>query len=330
MKKVVLLLQIVVLSLFIQACTDHTEPYPEPQTFTSEAFASGLKYPIGLAVDGQGNVWVTEAGSGGNKLDGTVSMITPTGTKTTFVTGLQSLVREGSIEGVGHLNYNNGKLYFLHGSNGMLYTADVSSFKSGDPAVNLVDIPSQDIGTYVKSLALTNPLNSNTYDFTFGPDGHIYIVDSGSNAIIKRDKTTGELSLFAKIPNVAAGVEAVPTGIVYDGSKFLVSTLTGFPFTPGNARIFEVDQTGNVSVYKPETKFTTLTGITLSVNNKPIVIQHGTFGQMGFEAKTGKVLDENGNTLFGNISQPTDIIRGGDKTYYLLSYLEGTISKLSY
>ncbi|MCF2488674.1 ScyD/ScyE family protein [Dyadobacter sp. CY347] len=327
MKKLIYSLSTLLVFTFVLACTDHDIFEPEPETLSSEIFISGLKYPIGLTSDDTGNLWVTEAGSGkGN--DGSVSMITPSGVKTTFVTGLQSLMREGSIEGIAHLAYRAGKLYFLHGSNGILYTADVSSFKSGDSPVALDDIDSVDIGSYVKSLSLTDPINSNTYHFTFGPDNHMYIVDAGSNAVIKRDIATGALSLFAKIPNVAAGVEAVPTGIVYDGSKFLISTLTGFPFTPGDAKIFQVSASGGVDVYK--SKFTTLTGITLSANKKPIVIQHGVFGAMGFGAKSGKVLNEDGKILLEGLSRPTDIIRGSGQTFYVLSYEDGSISKLSY
>ncbi|MCF0064649.1 ScyD/ScyE family protein [Dyadobacter chenwenxiniae] len=327
MKKLLLSIAVVISGLFIQACTDHTQPFPEPESFTSQAFVSGLKAPIGMAIDDKGNMWVTEAGTG-NGNDGSVSMITPSGTKTLYVTGLKSITQEGSAEGIGHLVFHNGKLYFLHGSNGMLYTADVASFKSGDAPVDLAQIPVQDIGTFVKTKKLTDPLNSNTWDLTFGPDGHLYIVDSGANAIVKRHGVTGDLSLFAHFPDVASGVEAVPTGIVYDGTKFLVSTLTGFPFAKDNAKIFQVDTWGNVDIYK--SNFTTLTGITLSANNKPIVIHHGAFGQMGFEAKSGKVLDENGKTLLGNISRPTDIIRADNNTYYLMSYQDGTIIKLSY
>ena len=326
MKKSVFLLPVLVLFLFVLSCTDSKEPLPEPESFKSELFVSGLKSPIGIAPDDHGNIWVSEAGTG-NK-DGSVAMISPSGTKTTFVTGLTSIFMEGSFEGVGHVLYRNGKLYFTHGVEGKLFTADVSTFKSGDKAANLDDIQSEDVGTFIKSLALSTPLNSNAYNLAFGPDDHLYIVDSGSNAIIKKDKTSGKLSLFAHFPDVATKVEAVPTCVAYDGEKFLVSTLTGFPFTPENAKIFQVDNDGNVSEYK--SKFTTLTGITLSANNKPIVIQHGVFGAMGFGAETGKVLDENGKVLLDNISRPNDIKRAGDKTYYLLSYEDGTISKLSF
>lgn len=327
MKKLIYSLSTLLVFIFVLSCTDHDIFEPEPETLSSEVFVSGLKYPIGLASDDMNNLWVTEAGSGSG-FDGSVSMISPAGVKTTFVTGLQSLMREGSIEGIAHLNYKGGKLHFLHGSNGILYTADVSSFKSGDSPVQLADIDSADIGSYVESLGLTNPINSNTYDFTFGPDDHLYIIDAGSNAIIKRDKITGALSLFAKLPDAAVNVEAVPTGIVYDGNKFLVSTLTGFPFTPGAAKIFAVSASGVVSIYK--SNFTTLTGITLSANQKPIVIQHGVFGPKGFAEKSGKVLNEDGKILLDSLSRPTDIIYGNGQIYYLLSYQDGTISKLSY
>ena len=329
MKKSLFLLAVLVVVCYLQSCiTDHAQPMTEPTTLKSDPFVSNLKAPIGLALDDKGNIWVTEAGTGNNNNDGSVSMITPSGQKTVFVAGLISVINQGSIEGISKLLYRDGKLYFLHGFSGKLYIADVSSFKSGDAAVSLASIPSHDIGDFVRKQKYTDPLNSNPFELALGPDNNLYISDAGGNAIIKRDQATGDLSEFALIPKTEEGIEAVPTGIVYDGSKFLVSTLTGFPFTAGAARIFQITTSGVISEYN-KIKFTTLSGITLSVNNKPIVVQHGTFG-MGFTAGTGKIVDENGNTLLEGLSQPTDIVRSGDKTYYLLSYKDGTISKLSY
>lgn len=328
MRKLFFALSIPALALLYQNCTkDHVQPIPEPTAFQSAPFASNLKSPIGIEADDKGNVWVTEAGTGGDKTDAGVSMITPSGQKTVFVTGLISKTAQGSIEGISKLLYRDGKLYFLHGINGLLYIADVSGFKPGDAPVNLASIESHDIATFVKDQKFTDPLNSNAFELAFGPDNNLYIVDAGGNAIIKRDQSSGKLSVFATLPKTDADKEAVPTGIVYDGSKFLISTLTGFPFTTGAAKIFQVTPSGVVSEYKGN--FTTLTGIALSVNNKPLVIQHGIFG-MGFTAGTGKVIDENGNTLLDGLSQPTDLIRSGEKTYYVLSYKDGTISKLTY
>lgn len=329
MKKLIYSLSTPLLLLFfVLACTDHGIFYPEPDSFSSEAFVSGLKSPVGLALDDQGNIWVTEAGTGNNNDDASISLITPSGGKTTFLTGLESITNMGSTEGIGHLLYRSGKLYFLHGVNGRLYTADVSSFKPGDQPVDINDIPSEDVATYIKSLSLVKVSNSNAFDLAFGPDDHLYIVDAGSNAIFKRDKTTGELSLFTHFPDAAPNVDAVPTGIVYDGTKFFVSTLSGAPFTAGDAKIYEVDKDGTASVY--QSGFTTLSGIALSVNNKPIVLKHGTLGARGFVQGSGEVLDGNRKTILKDISQPTDIIRATEKTYYLLSYKDGTITRLSY
>jgi hypothetical protein len=167
-------------------------------------------------------------------------MITPPGQKTVFVAGFTSVINQGSIEGISKLLYHNGKLYFMHGFNAKLYIANVSSFKSGDASVNLADIHSYDIGAFVKKQGYTDPLNSNPFELAFGPDNNLYIADAGGNVIIKRDQASGDLSEFALIPKTAEGKEAVPTGIVYDGSKFLVSTLTGFPFSRGEVTIFQM------------------------------------------------------------------------------------------
>jgi len=329
MKKVFSLLTVLIVAFFSQSCfKDHAIPIQEPTVLKSDSFVNNLKAPIGMALDEKGNIWVTEAGTGNNNNDGSVSMITPAGQKTVFVTGLISVINQGSIEGVSKLLYRDGKLYFLHGFSSKLYIADVSSFKSGDAPVNLLSIQSYDIGDFVKKQAYTDPLNSNPFELAFGPDNNLYIADAGGNVIIKRNQANGDLSEFALIPKTKEGKDAVPTGIVFDGGKFLVSTLTGFPFTPGAAKIFQITTSGVVTEYN-NTSFTTLSGITLSANNKPIVVQHGIFG-MGFAAGTGKVLDENGNTLLDGLSQPTDIVRSGERTYYLLSYKDGTISKLSY
>jgi len=63
---------------------------------------------------------------------------------------------------------------------------------------------------------------------------------------------------------------------------------------------------------------------------EPVVIQNGTFRPKGFEEKSGKVLDENDKTQFADVAQPIHIVLAGDQTYYLPSYLDGTISKLTY
>lgn len=317
------------------ACTDHVEPTPEPTQFRSSQFVSGLRAPIGMVMDEKGQFWVTEGGTGSD--DGALVMITPQGVKTTVVTGFKSINNMGNVEGISHLYYENGKLYMLHGVEGFLYVIDVSGFQAGNPPLAKNLIPKENIADFVLSLNLTTPLNSNAFSLTKGPDGHLYIADAGANAIIRRNKDTHALELFAKIPGPNASTDAVPTGIVFDGTKFLVSTLTGFPFAPGAATIFQVSTSGDVMPYK--TGFTTLTHLTLTAGGKPLVLYYADFIMPpgnppaiipGFQKATGAVKNEDGMVLISGLSLPTDIKRYNERTYYVLCLGDGTIQKLEY
>jgi hypothetical protein len=328
MRKVQTIGYLLAFIFFIGCEENENKPIQDPTQLTATNFASGLKMPVGMSLDDKGQLWVGETGTGHN--DAQVSLITSQGTVHPVITGLNSVVTDGAPEGMGHVLYKEGKLYILNGNAGRLYIADVSSFKPGDAPKAASSLESEDISTFVRSLKLTNPVNSNVYQLTFGPDDHLYLVDAGANAIIKRDKTSKALSLFAYIPNVTATAESVPTGIVYDGSKFLVSALSGAPFIKGTAKIFQVDLTGKVSDYK--TNFTTATDILLTPNNKPLITEFGEFSLTppGFVPATGRIANENGTTILSGLTMPTDLERSGDKTYYLLSYAQGTIQKLSY
>jgi len=311
---------------------DDIEPIitAEPTHFVPQVVASGLTLPIGMSFDGLGRAWVTEGGTGKN--DARVSLVTKDGKVYPVITGLASAFANGSIEGIGHVLYQEGILYVLEGATGTLYIANVAGFKPGDAPVDAKTLPKEDIGTFVKAQMLTNPVNTDVYNLTLGPDDNLYIVDSGANAIIKRDSRTKALSVFAKIPNLAATVESVPTGITYDGQKFLVSSLSGFPFAAGVAKIFRVDLAGNVTDY--QTGYTTLTDITLSANNKPIVVQYAQFSLAppipGFQPQTGLITNGEKATLLSGLDLPIDIEQVNDRLYYVLNRGDGTLVKLTF
>lgn len=87
--------------------------------------------------------------------------------------------------------------------------------------------------------------------------------------------------MFATIPPInnpsgaPAQVQAVPTGIVFDGHKFLVCTFTGFPYPAQKATIYQVDLSGNTAVY--QTGLSTLTDIELGLDQRPVVLEYGTW-----------------------------------------------------
>jgi hypothetical protein len=308
----------------------------KPPKITAKEFASGLTAPLGLAIDPKGQIWVTEAGTG-TKSDGRVSVITPNGKVHPVITGFASTISpEGIASGLNHLVYQEGVLYILNGVDGKLYQADVSSFKPGDTPIPAAELASEDIAKFVLDYKFEVDTEfSNIYNLTFGPDGALYIADAGANAIIRRSKS-GQLSVFATIPGIpnptAEGpptIDGVPTGIVYDGEKFLVSTLTGFPFPAGKARIYGIDQAGNVSLFREG--LTSLVDITLGPDNRPLVLQIADFGPQGFAPRTGKIIRSTaaGNTVWlEGLNLPSDIERRGLKTYYLTSLADGKVLKV--
>lgn len=312
----------------IAACSSDDEPdvIPEPTKFTVTSFATGLNHPIGGSVDSKGNLWVTDAGTG--KDDADIVMISPAGEKTTFVTGLPSVIANGSVEGISHPVVQGNMLFFLHGISGVLYKVNIDTLVKVKLEFARSFLQSEDVRTFIDSQNLVTPLNSNAYDLTIGPDNDLFFTDAGSNAVIRR-KSDGTLSVFAKIPNISEQTEAVPTGIIWNGTDFYVTCLTGFPFVPGAAKIVKVDRSGNVSDYK--TGLSLLTSVALTVSNKPIVTQMGVFVMgAGYGATDGKVVDEAGNVLAEGFGMPTDIIKKNDRSFYVVNYLSGKIDLLSY
>ncbi|QDA58929.1 ScyD/ScyE family protein [Hymenobacter jejuensis] len=317
------------LTLLVTSCQndDLGSLFPNQKTIITD----DLTLPIGLSVDGKGRIWVSETGTGNN--DAQISVVTQDGQVYPAFTGFASAVSQGGeLGGIGHVLYKDGILYILEGGTGKLYRADVSAYKPGDPTRSAQSLASEDIGTFVRSQNLSTPIDSDIYDLTFGPDGDLYIADAGANAIIRRKKDTGALSVFAKIPNINPQVQSVPTGIVFDGNRFLVSTLTGFPFSTGAAKIVQVTLNGTVSDYR--TGFTMLTNLALTTKNIPVVTEYAQFSltppAVGFVPKSGRVATETGTTLRGSLEQPTDIERVGEHTYYVLGHGDGTIQRLTY
>jgi hypothetical protein len=294
--------------------------------------ADGLVAPIGMSVDKKGQIWVSQSGTGQN--DGSVVVVMHNGDVQTAFTGFGSArLPNGELGGLGHVLYSNGMLYILDGLNGRLYMAEVSKYKAKDAPVDASKLPFIALKDFIYSQHLSTPLDSNLYDLTFGPDGHLYIADAGANAIIKVDLSTRQPSVFARIPNINPMTQPVPTGIIYEGGRFLVTTLTGFPFTAGAAKILQISTSGVVSDYR--TGFTALTNLAPADKNGLLVTEYAQFqfsppAFVGWLPSTGRVATESGKTVLGDQDRLTDIERINPNFYYVLSSGAGTIRKIKY
>ncbi len=333
-------LSLVALLLFMTACNKFPPYYLTPKITT---VADNLQAPMGMDIDWRGNVWVAETGTANN--DGKIVVIRTDndnhdkGKAETYdaIINLSSIKNavSGEPEGPAHLLFDRGVLYILAGD--LLYKVDVSKFKPGDAPIDGSKLPAEDIGTFVRSLNIVTPNDSHPYNLIKGPDGNLYIVDAGANAIIKR-AGPGHYSVLAEFPDfknpTTVGppmVQSVPTGIVADRDGFLVTTLTGFPFPEGKAVIYRVSMKGDVSVY--QAGFTTLVDISDGNYNGNVVLHHGTFGPTGFIANTGSLLYANGNasvTIVDKLNMPSGLKQIDRQSWYVTSLGDGTLLKVSF
>ncbi|MCF2489448.1 ScyD/ScyE family protein [Dyadobacter sp. CY347] len=331
------------LSFFLFAsalsCTDHA---PDPTEFSSVEFSKGaLRAPIAITKGDNNRLWVTEQGSAtenNDTYDGQVSLIGPDGTVYPAITGFLSTSSEEKMpSGLTHLLYKDGMLYILHGVEGRLYKANVSSWNPGDTPLKATDLAFEELGSFsIAQLKDTTDAHSNLYNLAWGPEGDLFITDAATNLIIRR-KSDGSKSLFTtfedfdnpKKPMGGMTVDFVPTGIAWDGSKFYVTSLTGFPFNEGLAEIKIVDHMGNVSEHKKG--FTTLVDVELTDSNKPLAVHFAPFSSsFMFEPNKGKISSEDGTVVLGGINMPTDIVKVYTNTYYVVSLGNSKVYKLTY
>jgi len=75
-----------------------------------------------------------------------------------------------------------------------------------------------------------------------------------------------------------------------------------------------------------------MTGLVLSANNQPLVLEYGQFALSppGWVARTGRVANAAGATLLDKLNLPTDLVRVNERTYYVLSFGDGSIQKLTF
>ncbi len=260
--------------------------------------AGNLMGAAGVEADADGNLWVTETGSGAN--NGRITRVRPNGDKATIVSGLPSFADtvNGEIAGAWRsMLLPNNRLAVIVGEGptllfGRIMLFNLTGFQAGvSPAKTVADTTSTiDISRF--SLAQTGVTNSNPFSAVLDSDGSWYVADAGANMIVKV-APNGQRSIFARFPRVPNPtpigppmVDAVPTKILAnpDGG-FYVSILTGFPFNVGQAAIYNVDRNGVISTYIRG--LTMVTDMALDQRTGDIYAMQ--FGNFGFAPTPGFV-----------------------------------------
>ncbi len=328
---------VIFLLILCLGCSDDDDSAPPtPPVFKLNTVATGLAGPMGLEVDDNQNIWVAIPGTANN--DGKVVIIDPSGNKWDAIINLPSRMHPvtNELEGPANLLMDQGTLYILVAN--YLFKVDVSNFSPGQPAIDGSTLSGEDISAFVLNYPFVNNYHdSHPYNLTKGAEGDLYIADAGANAIIHR-KGVGDYVVLAEVPPIpnptSTGppmVESVPTGILYDGHDFLVTTLLGFPFPEENAVVYKISMQGNISVY--QNGFTSLVNIAEGYGENNLVLQYATFGATGFNPNTGGLflIDGSSKTNWAeSLNMPVGIKKVDDGTWFITSMGDGSVLKATY
>jgi hypothetical protein len=248
-----------------------------PTSVTVEQVVTGLNSPRGVAVSGDGTVYVAQAGVGGDECvtigegeeereacfgdSSSVSMIVD-GAAEDVISGLPSfLFSEGEYIGAQDVVLDpDGSVYGIVG----LGMDPALRTEAGEPATGLGSIvvgtgdgawiSVVDIAAYE---AANNPdeglHDSNPFSGYLSETGGV-VSDAGANALLSVPEE-GDITTLAVFPDTMVDapeflglppgtqipMQAVPTGVVEgpDGAWY-VGQLTGFPFVPGAAKVWRV------------------------------------------------------------------------------------------
>jgi sugar lactone lactonase YvrE len=296
---------------------------------TVEVYATGFVNPIGLEIDGAGNLWVGEQGTGsGNTAK--VSMVTPNGQVYTFLNDLPSTAPAFEPVGAQDVYFDiDGKLLVMISNDagsdslcGRVLFVDTTGFIPGGTPFNRSNIVSSfDIGSIFPG--------NNPFKITVGPDNDLFIVDASANAIARWKRSNGSLSLFTTFPPIGQS-EAVPTGIVYTGSNFYVGTLTGLPVPAGAAKIYNVDLSGNKAIHQGG--LTAIVDIAISpIDGALYAIQHAEFGPPWLNNKGRLFRIQNGvvDTLLSEMPRPSGMVFNSNGDLFISSFSDDNIVKVS-
>jgi len=267
-----------------------------------ETIASGLSNPRGIAFAPNGDLFVTEMGTGGAG-PCTLSPVFPFPPRCYGATGALTRIAPGGVPGFERVATGLPSLVLATGSaeggpsdlsfHGMV--AYVTIAWGGDPA-RRADLG--DVGTLFGTLiqvkpsgqwrplvdisnheAVNNPaggpIDTNPYGILALP-GRRIVADAGANALIEATANGRTHTLAVLPPADPGGRDPVPTSVTEgpDGALY-VSQLTGFPFWQGTASVWRVESDGSsLEVYA--SGFTAIVDLAVSANRDLYVLEIAT------------------------------------------------------
>lgn len=322
-----------------------------PDIEGGEIFASGFNGPQGILVDPEGNVWVIEAGMGGDEEINFVApgnpepapspigdtsriiMITPDGEQTEVAALPSVFAAQIEFIGGGRLALHDGVLYATNGQ--WIEGVTTERYRMMASIVRIENGEGVEIANTWAYEEANNPdgtiRDSHPYGITPGPDGWLWVADAGGNALLRVDPASGTIetvTAFAGLPGVfpnpfrndAMEADPVPTAVVFDedGNAY-VSLLSGAPFIPGSAKVLKITPDGEISDYA--VGLTMLTDLRRGPDGELYAVQFGLFTEEGPVPDAGAVVrikeGEGSEVVLESLPFPTSLDFDSDGNAYI-------------
>jgi sugar lactone lactonase YvrE len=197
--------------------------------------AARFTNPAGIALDGSGNLYVTDASAH------TVRKIAPDGEVTTLA-GLAASAGggSGSADGVGSAARFNQPRGIALGSDGALYVADAAN--RAIRRVTLDGVVTTFAGAAGSSGNLDGIGSAARFNFPRGiaasPDGHLYVADSGNRNIRRVAVPSAEVTTVAGSPTLSATIDGIGVAVGFSSPFDLSADAAG--------NLYIVDSTARV------------------------------------------------------------------------------------
>jgi hypothetical protein len=245
-------------------------PTPQPLSKNAAVFATGLIYPRGLEFGSDGNLYVAEAGMGGETeskgtckdytspfvpyhpaMNARVSKIDPQGVRTTVADEMPaSRDQYGDVVGATDVTFMDGVLYVLNSGGGC--SRGLEQTPTGIMKVN-----PDGSWSYVADFSAYLSVNDAAApkDDDWEPDGSVWNIVPVDGKFYVVDTNHGELAVATqdgKITRVADLTKEFgqlnPTALAQRDGAFYISNLNAFPIQKGASKLLKVTPEGEVEV----------------------------------------------------------------------------------
>lgn len=218
----------------------------------AEVVAQGLMYPRQFEIGPDGTIYVAEVGNGGELMmqtpEGEVSFgmssdvlaIAPDGTQTVVVRFLPSAA--GTLGASDVALADDGFWVIVNGPG----PETLPPFLTGSALrFNATDYHLIDYVNLYEYEAANDPdgngvIDSNPTDIEIGPDGTVYMLDTGANTVYTWT-ADGGLTPFVTWPD-----NPVPTGLAFDADGNLWVSFLGAELAPGAGKVEQISPAGEV------------------------------------------------------------------------------------